>query len=159
MSLQRAYNLKRILQRHQINEKGVFVFANSDAPKGHNILRIRFTDLGSDYQQQYTSNFLKARVFAPGESRIANPNNLGRVISAIRQHPGKSEIVIYCNELADKEANRQLTLKRAKVLTSYLQEQRLGQDKVVVFPWAHFKEDPLLPASRHAGQFLQYVLR
>ncbi len=159
LSLQRAYNLKRILQRHQINEKGVFVFANSDAPKGHNILRMRFTDLSSDYQQQYSNNLLNAKIFAPKESRLAAPGELQQIISAIKQNSGKAEIILFSNELADKEANRQLGLQRAKLLTSYLAEQGLGQDKVVVFPWGGFNEDPLLPESRQLGQFLQYVLR
>ncbi len=159
LSLQRAYNLKRILQRNQINEKGIFVFANSDAPKGHNILRIRFTDLATDYQQQYSKNLLNAKIFVPKENRLAAPEKLAQLITAIKENSGKAEIVLFSNELADKEANRQLGLQRAKLLTSYLAEQGLGQDKVVVFPWGGFNEDPLLPKSRQVGQFLQYVLR
>ncbi len=159
LSLQRAYNLKRVLQQNKVDNKGVFVFANTNAPKGHNILRLKFADKVTDYKKQYTTRSVTAPIFVQGENKIRDFRTLDDIIGAIRHSKGKAEIILYSNELPDMEANRQLGLKRADMLGTYLNNKGLGPDKVTLFSWGNFREDPLLPKSRRIGQFIQYVLR
>ncbi len=159
LALQRAYNLKRILQRHKVDEKGVFVFADTNAPKGHNILRLTFTDKISGYERQYRTRSVYQPIFANKENRIENFRGLNAIISAINHHNGRAEIILYSNEMPTMETSRQLGLQRAELLGDYLAKKGLGPDKVTILSWGGFKADPLLAKSRTMNQFLQYVLR
>ncbi len=156
LAIKRAYTLKRILQQNRIGN-GIFVFADTNAARGHNVLRLKFTDKTSDYKSQYLSHAVAGKVFAHGKARIKDSKKLAGVITAIRQHQGRAEIILYSNELPDK--NQQLGLERAALMTDYLSEKGLGPDKVSVFYWGSFEEDPVLPESKRVNQFMQYVLR
>ncbi len=159
LSIERAYALKRILLQHKIDDKGVFVFADTNAPKGRNILRLKFTDQITEYQHQYQTHSVTDQIFASKANRIANVQRLDEIIDTIRQHPGKVDIVLYSNELPNREDNRQLDLKRSFLLAKYLAEKGLKAGKVAIFSWGSFAEDPLVPEVRHARQLMQYVLR
>ncbi|PID42673.1 MAG: hypothetical protein CSB48_08840, partial [Proteobacteria bacterium] len=159
LSIQRAYTLKRILLHHKLDDKGVFVFADTNAPKGRNILRMKFTDKLAEYRNQYQTYSVTDQIFARRANRIANVQKLDEIIAGISQHPGKVDIILYSNEHSSKEANRQLDLKRSFLLADYLAGKGIGADKVTVFSWGSFAEDPLEPVSRQGRQLLQYVLR
>ncbi len=159
LGLERAYTLKRILQQNRIEDKSLFVFANTNAPKGHNILRLQFSDKEAAYQKQYITHSLNANIFATGESRIQDFEKFNTVLDHIVQNQGKAEIILYSNELPNMEAGRQLGLKRAEVIRKYLIQKGVAPHKVVLFSWGAFQEDPILPESWKIDQFLQYVLR
>ncbi len=159
LALERAWTLKRILQQNRIEDKGVFVFADTNAPKGHNILRLKFTDKQEDYQKQYRINSLNAKLFVNKKAAIRDFKKLDALIDEITRNHGKAEIILYSNELTDMEKSRQLGLKRAKLIRERLVKKGLNPDKVLLFSWGGFQEDPILPESWKVDQFLQYVLR
>ncbi len=159
LGLQRAYTLKRILQKNRIEDKGIFVYADNRAAKGHNTLRLKFTDSLDDYQKQYEIHSLVANIFAFGSSTLKKGEHLDKVVAAIAKNPGKAEIILYSNETAGSRREHELGLQRTASLKKYLAGQGLGSDKVTVFSWGRFREDPLLSESKRVTQFLQYVLR
>ncbi len=159
LALDRAYTLKRILQQNRIEDKGIFVFADTNAPKGHNLLRLKFTDKMNDYQKQYITHSVTANIFARGKTEIQNFDKLDAMVTELYQNHGKGEIILYSNELSNMEASRQLGLERAKVLRNYLAEKGIPANKVLLFSWGGFQEDPILPESWKVEQFFQYVLR
>ncbi len=159
LALERAYTLKSILQKHRISDKGVFVFADTNAPEGHNYLRMKFTDRIADYKHQYVTHSVDGDIFVEGKNEIKDFKALSRLIAAIGHSSGKVDILLYSNELPNMEQNRQLGLQRSILLKNYFEKQGLGTDKVSMFSWGSFKEDPILPESRRVKQFIQYVLR
>ncbi len=159
LALQRAYTLKRILQQNRIENQGVFVFADSNAPKGHNVLRMKFADKTIDYSQQYRIRSLAANIFAKGKGDIADREKLDLFVAEIARHPGKVEVILYSNELADSKKSEQLGLQRIEALKSYLEAKGVEPDKVFFFAWGGFQEDPILPDSWKVDQVFQYVLR
>ncbi len=159
LALDRAYTLKRILQQNRIEDKGVFVFADTNAPKGHNRLGLEFTDQMANYQKQYRTHSLTANIFAKGGTAIRDFQKLDTLVTAISQNPGKAEIILYSNELPDMEKSYQLGLKRVKALRKHLVQKGIPSSKVLLFSWGTFQEDPILPESWKVEQFFQYVLR
>ncbi len=159
LALERAYTLKRILHQNNVDNKSIFVFADTNAPKGNNILRLKFTDSLSDYQRQYLIHSVTEDLFVQRKNQIINSQELDKMVTAIRNHPGKAEIILHSNELVAMEDNRQLGLKRAVLLRDKLIQKGVDPNQLTLFSWGSFKKDPLLPESRQMNQFLQYVLR
>ncbi len=159
LSLKRAYTLKRILQQNRIEDKGIFVYGDNRAAKGHNSLRLKFTDALADYQKQYEVHSVSSALFMQGSEEIADRQQLAKLVAAVSQNSDKAEIILYSNELDDMEANHQLGLRRAAFLRKYLAEKGLDADRVTLFSWGSFQEDPLIPEAKRVPQFLQYVLR
>ncbi len=159
LGLQRAYTLKRILQKNRIEDNGIFVYADDRAARGHNTLRLKFSEALSDYQKQYDTHSLAANIFAFGSSEIKGGRPLEKILAALAHNPGKAEIILYSNESAGTRKEQELGVQRMNALQGYLAGQGLGPDRVTVFPWGRFREDPLLPESKRVTQFLQYVLR
>ncbi len=159
LALRRAYSLKRILQQNGVEDKGVFVFADTNAAKGHNVLRMLFTDNTAAYQQQYLTHSIAANIFVQRENKIRDFVQLDKIITDIGHHQGRAEIVLFSNELPNREDNRQLGLKRANLLREYVAEKGINPEMITVFSWGNFRQDPLVPESRHINQYVQYVLR
>ncbi len=159
LALERAYTFKRILHENNVDTQSIFVFADTDAPKGHNVMRLKFTDNLFDYQRQYLPHFVTEDLFVQRKNQMVHSQALDKLVTAIRNHPGKAEIILYSNELPNREANRQLDLKRAVLLRDTLIKKGVNPDHLTLFPWGSFKKDPLLPESRQINQYLQYILR
>ncbi len=159
LALERAYTLKQTLLQNRIEDKAVFVFADTNVSKGHNTLRIKFTDKMDDYQKQYLTHSLTANVFVKGKTKIKDFKKLDAMLTKVHQNHGKAEIILYSNELSNMEASRQLGIKRAEVLRKYLAKKGIPANKVLMFSWGGFQEDPILPESWKVDQFFQYVLR
>ncbi len=159
LALQRAYTLKRILQQNRIEDQGIFVFADTNAPKGHNVLRLQFTDKTVGYEKQYRTRSLTANIFAKRKADIVDKEKLDLLVAEIVRHAGKVEVLLYSNELADSKKGEELGLQRIKALESYLEAKGVEPGKVSFFAWGGFREDPILPDSWKVEQFFQYVLR
>ncbi len=159
LALERAYTLKRILLQNRIEDKAVFVFADTNAPKGHNRLRLKFTDNMEDYQKQYVTHSLNTNIFVTGKTQIKDFHKLDAMVAELHKNQGKGEIILYSNELPNMESSRQLGLERAKVLREYLADKGVKTNKVLLFSWGGFQQDPILPESWKLDQFFQYVLR
>ncbi len=159
LALERAYTLKRILQYNDVDSQGIFVFADTNAPKGHNILRLKFTDNLFDFQRQYSPHSVTEDLFVQQKNQLIHSQTLDKLATVISNHPGKVEILLYSNELPNVEDNRQLDLKRAVLLRDKLVQKGVNPNQLTLFPWGSFKKDPLLPESRQINQYLQYVLR
>ncbi len=159
LALKRAYNLKKILQEHRIDKNGIFVFADTNAPEGGNTLRVKFVNKLADYDSQYRTQFVTDRIFGEKNARIINPKPLSLLAEQIKNNSGSSEIVVYCNAMKNLAKNQALCDKRVDSIRNWLTENGIEKDKVVLFSWGKFKQDPLTPKHRRTTQMISCVLR
>ena len=164
LALRRAYNFKRILQDHNIDDEGIQVFADCSDIKNDNSVKIQIATEVDDYSTEYETMKLEEINFS--KERFNLEDELLEKVSAFakelkRRSVKALDIIVYSNDFDNPATNQELSLKRADLIKHKLIHNGVPGDKIVTFGWGEFDDDPLLGDSvdPERPNLIKFVIR